>query len=252
MENVTHALIMAFAVLVFVVALSISMYALNSVNSTAKAIAYMTDETNYYDNINVSASSRTTRIVEADTIVPTLYRYYKENFSVKIFDATSGTKNLLQIFDVDTEGKIYKASAMTNSVLNQPKNREYKLLLDIYGNKITAANASTNPYLFEAPWIGNTKVDTKTRIDLYVKGEVGYINNIKLDYTQNSFKKLLEKQNSYNASATTTRYEFVETFVKYTYTGDTITVENGEDIETITGNKQPEDKVEITYTLKEI
>jgi hypothetical protein len=162
MENASHALIMAFSVFVFVIALSISMYALTNVNTTAKSIIYMSDKTNYYDNIDVTASSRTTRIVDADTIIPTLYRYYKENFSVKIYDETTGTKQLMQIFDIDTEGKVYRASAMTATQLNSSSNRVYKLLLEQYGN------VSGNSYLFEAPWIGNTQVDTKTRIDLYV------------------------------------------------------------------------------------
>jgi hypothetical protein len=169
MENASHAVIMAFSVLVFVIALTVSMHALATVNTTAKSIIYMSDKTNYYDNLNVTSDSRTSRIVDVDTIIPTLYRYYKENFSVKIYDETSGTKKLVQIFDIDTEGKIYRASAMTTSQLSETKNREYKLLLNIYGKKFDNASDSTNPYLFQAPWIGNTSVDTKTRVDLYVK-----------------------------------------------------------------------------------
>jgi hypothetical protein len=164
MENVSQALIMAFSVLVFVIALSVSMYALTNVNTTAKSIVYMSDKTNYYDNLSVTASDRTSRVVDSDTIIPTLYRYYKENFSVKIYDETSGTKELMQIFDIDTEGKIYRASAMTSAQLTSSANREYKLLMEVYGD----VSRNPYPYLFQAPWIGNTQVDTKTRIDLYV------------------------------------------------------------------------------------
>ena len=44
--------------------------------------------------------------------------------------------------------------------------------------------------------------------------------------------------------------EIEERFVQYNYSGDTISVGEGENIETLTGNKIPDSKVEITYTIK--
>ena len=241
MENALDALKMAFAMLVLVIALSTAIYALNVTNSTVKTIVYMNDKTNFFDNFDITAETKTYRIVDVDTIVPTLYRYYKENFSVKIYD---GDK-LVQIFDINTEGKVNKASALRPSL----RNREQNILLSIYGDK-NPTDDSTNPYLFEAPWIGNTNVDTKTRVDLYVNGQRGYINNVLVDYTKNNLQKLIDKKNE-NTNENS-KYGFVESFVKYTYSGDTISVGEGQDIETITGSKQPEDKIEITYTLKRI
>lgn len=237
MENALDAMKMAFAMLVLVIALSTAIYALNVTNSTVKTIVYMNDKTNFFDNLDVTAETKTYRIVDADTIVPTLYRYYKENFSVKLYNEDK----LVQIFDINTEGKVNKASALRPSLRNQ----EQINLLSIYGDK-NQTDDSTNPYLFEAPWIGNTNVDTKTRVDLYVNGQSGYINNVLVDYTKNNLQKLIKKKKENSG------YEFVESFVKYTYSGDTISVGEGEDIETITGSKQPEDKIEITYTLKRI
>ena len=43
--------------------------------------------------------------------------------------------------------------------------------------------------------------------------------------------------------------EIEERFVQYNYSGDTISVGEGENIETLTGNKIPDSKVEITYTI---
>ena len=103
---------------------------------------------------------------------------------------------------------------------------------------------STNPYLFEAPWIGNTNTDAKARVDLFIKGEIGYINNVKVDYSNNNLETFL--------SGVVEEYRLVESFVKYTYSGDTISVGKGDDIETITGSKQPEDKIEIIYSIKRI
>ena len=64
MEDAVHALMMAFAVIVFVIAFTISMY----------------------DNIDFeSGKDKTTRIVDANTIIPTLYRYANEDFCVRIY-----------------------------------------------------------------------------------------------------------------------------------------------------------------------
>ena len=41
-----------------------------------------------------------------------------------------------------------------------------------------------------------------------------------------------------------------EEFVKYNYTGDTISVGEGDNIETLVGNKIPDSKIEITYTIE--
>ena len=239
MENAVDAVKMAFAMLVLVIALSTAIYALGITNNTVKSIIYMNDRTNFYDNLDVTADSKTYRLVDSDTIVPTLYRYYKENFSVKIYDEDT----LVQIFDINTEGEINKASSIRPALRDEAQNA----LISKYGNKtVGTAEDSTNPYLFEAPWIGNTTTDTKTRVDLYVNGECGYINNIFVDYRNNNLQRLIEKKEANSG------YEFVESFVKYTYTGDTISVGEGEGIETITGSMQPEDKIEITYTLKKV
>lgn len=107
--------------------------------------------------------------------------------------------------------------------------------MSLYGD---TSLTTTNPYLFEAPWIGNTSKDIKTRVDLYVKGECAYINGTKVDYRLNS----LLGENSFRDNPL-----FEEEFIQYTYKGDTISVGEGEDTETITGNSKPEDKIVIIY-----
>ena len=72
------------------------------------------------------------------------------------------------------------------------------------------------------------------------------VKHIKFTDRNNNLQRLIEKKEANSG------YEFVESFVKYTYTGDTISVGEGEGIETITGSMQPEDKIEITYTLKKV
>lgn len=227
MDNAVEAMKMAFAMIVFIIALSATMYLLNTAASTSQLLLYYTDESNYLDNIDVIGDVRKRR-VNVESMIPTLYRYYKENFAVQIYNLSG---EMVQIFDVNIEGKLRRAAGTTLA----RRTEEQKALVSLYGDTNLT---STNPYLFEAPWIGNTSNDIKTRVDLYIKGECAYINGTKVDYTQNS----LLGNNSFRDNP-----QFEEEFIQYTYKGDTISAGEGEDTETITGNSKPEDKIVIIY-----
>ena len=227
MDNAVEAMKMAFAMIVFIIALSATMYLLNTASSTSQLLLYYADESNYLDNIDVIGDVRK-RNVNVETIIPTLYRYYKENFAVQIYNLSG---DLVQIFDVNIEGKLRRAAGTTLA----HRTEEQKALVSLYGD---TSLTTTNPYLFEAPWIGNTSKDIKTRVDLYVKGECAYINGTKVDYRLNS----LLGENSFRDNPL-----FEEEFIQYTYKGDTISVGEGEDTETITRNSKPEDKIVIIY-----
>ena len=227
MDNAVEAMKMAFAMIVFIIALSATMYLLNTASSTSQLLLYYADESNYLDNIDVIGDVRK-RNVNVETIIQTLYRYYKENFAVQIYNLSG---DLVQIFDVNIEGKLRRAAGTTLA----HRTEEQKALVSLYGD---TSLTTTNPYLFEAPWIGNTSKDIKTRVDLYVKGECAYINGTKVDYRLNS----LLGENSFRDNPL-----FEEEFIQYTYKGDTISVGEGEDTETITGNSKPEDKIVIIY-----
>ena len=227
MDNAVEAMKMAFPMIVFIIALSATMYLLNTAASTSQLLLYYTDESNYLDNIDVIGDVRKRR-VNVESMIPTLYRYYKENFAVQIYNLSG---EMVQIFDVNIEGKLRRAAGTTLA----RRTEEQKALVSLYGDTNLT---STNPYLFEAPWIGNTSKDIKTRVDLYIKGECAYINGTKVDYTQNS----LLGNNSFRDNP-----QFEEEFIQYTYKGDTISAGEGEDTETITGNSKPEDKIVIIY-----
>lgn len=233
MENAVDAIKMAFGMIVFVMAMTATMYLFTLASSTSQVLLYAADETNYFDNVKINGetdgNSINTRTVSVETIIPTLYRYYKENFAVQIYNKDN---KLVQIFDVNIEGKVRKAA----STVSSKRTGEQKALMSLYGVTLTgnASNDSINPYLFEAPWIGNTSKDIKTRIDLYVNGECGYINNTKVDYRNNNLLKCFDKET-----------RFTEEFTQYAYKGDTIASEDG--TETITGNVKAETKIVIIY-----
>ncbi len=81
MENAVDALKMAFAVMVFVMALSLAIYMFSQARETADIVLHSSDVTQYMSYEQVSEGSEN-RIVGLESIVPTLYKYYKENYTV--------------------------------------------------------------------------------------------------------------------------------------------------------------------------
>ena len=237
-DNAVQALTIAFSVFVFVIALSVGMFMLSEARSTSEALLFYADRTAYYDNVEINSTSEdlvddediksgTARIVNTDTIIPTLYRYYKENFCVKIYDADN---NLIQVFDVYADGIVHNSAGDTEArKQNSPAQRSNYAYQQMY-------NDSTKPYyLFEAPWLGSTE-NVNTRIDYFVRGVAGYINNIYVDYTTNNiFSKAVQQG-----------IQFKENFINYSYTGQTIQTEDGDSLVTGASSK---DKIVIIYKM---
>ncbi len=245
-ENASQALMMAFAIFIFVMALSLAMFLFSKVSTTSETLALYTDSTRFYDNVAVVGREGIERYVNTETIIPTLYRYYKENFCVKIYDATglyvqnSTEENpgLIQIFDVLLEDKVGQAVINTaaNGIYNQTdgtKNYQAYALKSIYNDENSLI------YMFGAPWLDSTE-NMKLRVDYFINGDAGYINNNWVDYTNNPFHKMRTLEN---------KYQFKEKFVSYSYTGETMETEDGDVLVTGADSK---DKVVITYTLVDI
>lgn len=104
MENAADALKIAFAVMVFVLALSLSISCLSEANSAVQAVAFMRDrETNY---TYVTPSSKLTRIVGVETVVTSMYKAYEENFQIRFYKA-DGTE-LFLYYRTDNNGNRIK------------------------------------------------------------------------------------------------------------------------------------------------
>ncbi len=82
MENASEALMMAFGVLIFVLALTVAINSFNQVKSVSDVVLYTKDETNYYDYQGATGKASESRVVGLETIIPTLYKYYNENYTV--------------------------------------------------------------------------------------------------------------------------------------------------------------------------
>ena len=240
MENASHAIYMAMAMLLFVIGFTYALYMVNRLTSTVDTLVYRIDETNYYDSVAVEdwvsdSDDDVYKIVGIDSIIPTLYRYYKESFCVKIVDKNG---NLLQLFDTTVEGEVNTASTLSTSA----RSDQQKALLALYN---TSGEAY---YLYGAPWISDTE-DAKMRVDMYIAGKKGYINNVLVDYSK---KYSVGGTNKYIYLNYYEGKSFKEIFSIYTYEGDTLTVETtdeGEAYETITGTQDTSSKIVITYQL---
>lgn len=121
MENAADALLIAFAVLIFIIALSVNLTSLSQAKEVADIVLFYSDRENFQtplkdDSLNVYNGGRT---VTVDTVIATIYRCAKEKFSVKIIDDEIYTfeydvqtqdeiKNKIQDFIENHSGKKYR------------------------------------------------------------------------------------------------------------------------------------------------
>ena len=92
MENVTDALKMAFAVFIFIVGLGTAMHMFSLARQTSDFVVQTADETKYYSYENGGGSEY--RIVGLETIIPTIYKYSKENYALKFVDSSGNDLKL--------------------------------------------------------------------------------------------------------------------------------------------------------------
>ena len=81
MENAADALKIAFAILIFVIAITIVFTMISKVKSTADDVLFYADDTNYQQHVN---SRETNRTVSKAEVVSALHRYNKESLAVTV------------------------------------------------------------------------------------------------------------------------------------------------------------------------
>lgn len=134
MENAAEALKMAAAVLVFVLALSISINAFGEVRQASQMIIDNKDRE--YDYTYVEDYGTTQRVVGAETIVPSIYKAYKENYKIVFVFKTAELK----------ENGLYKKAYMSDripiysidlekDVLGSDEQKEKFIRALLYGSK---------------------------------------------------------------------------------------------------------------------
>lgn len=97
MENVVDALKMAFAVFAFMIAFAVGIYVINQTKSTSDVMMRATDETtsmDYTQELDLdSIKAGEKRKVGIETIIPTIYKYATEKYTI-IFKDGRGNYNI--------------------------------------------------------------------------------------------------------------------------------------------------------------
>ena len=102
MENLTEALKMAFAIMMFILALTLSLSSFSQAREAIDAIITMRDREKEYTYVETSDTFQT-RIVGIETIIPTIYTAYKENYMIEFYES-DGVTPIILYKDVDDTG----------------------------------------------------------------------------------------------------------------------------------------------------
>lgn len=147
MENAADALQMAAAVLIFVVALTISINAFSQARSVSSEVLSYNDREYEYtyveENLNPDGTTTTKRIVFLESIVPSIYKAYKENYKI-VFDDDGNTSTISASNILGNDG-IYRVKDdagndvavytidLQNEVLGNDTQKEQFLMAILYG-----------------------------------------------------------------------------------------------------------------------
>lgn len=103
MENAVEALKIAFAVLMFVMALSLGISSISNANNAVNSIISLNDRETDYSYVTPTGYSRT---VGVETIVPILYKAYQENFEVRFYKKNGDPLAIYYATDSNGDRKI--------------------------------------------------------------------------------------------------------------------------------------------------
>ena len=131
MENAMDALKIAAGVLMFVLALTISISCFSQANEAVTTIVNMRDRDVQIAYDNIQSSNKLTRIVGIETIVPTMYKTYEENIEIYFKDSNG---NPIPIY-YKTGGN---GERVKDETTNQPITVDYvNLAAETYPDKET-------------------------------------------------------------------------------------------------------------------
>lgn len=120
MENVTNSLKIAFAIIMLVLAITLTFSIISQAKATADTVFFAYDETNFYDMSGIKTGDR---VVKKDTVISTLYRLYDESLCIKIENANSEINGEYDSEDYRTRKEAdEKISEVCQEILKLDKN----------------------------------------------------------------------------------------------------------------------------------
>ena len=161
MENAVDALKIAFAALLFTMSLSLAIYMFSEARETADIVLHSSDITEYTEYIEEAEMTGTeNRVVGLETIIPTLYKYYKENYTV-IFRESDGDP--LELYKTKTiNSNNLELSGWSPDYIN-------KYYTNKYDDRICSFDVDEETKRHE-PWTGDAQKNKKM-IDCFIDGE---------------------------------------------------------------------------------
>lgn len=226
MDNLTDGLHIAVSILIFIIAVSLTMYLFSQLTSTAEIVYEIALQPGYYSEIEIDRDENTElgskRIVGKNDIITALYRYPIQTVAITILDVNGKE---YQVFDKYIESQVRTLSSVNNSTLKEI-DKEFLKKFD---------TKHENLYLFGAPWIGSTQAH-RERVDLFVNSENGFINGKPVNYGGKGLKNLNNEK-------------FIETVLNYKISGEGL-YDNLTGIEVVTSESGTY-KTEIIYQATE-
>lgn len=258
MENAVEALMLAFAVMMLVLALSLTIYIFSQAQQTSELMLRLSDPTEYYEYYDYYSRDTNdalgNRIVGIETVIPTLYKYSKERYKVTFRygsieqdePITDENGDTVQLIKVEVGGSIAIYETTTDSNIEWSKS--YKNDFDTTGTSKNICSFDIDEEIKRGEcWTADVKnhLDVMIAGGLYLKPQY---NDKKLDDLTQDEK---DKYTIDYGEGLLTRFQkrkFVE------IVGEVANKKNSEDEgetdenEGITGNKTTTKKV-ITYVL---
>lgn len=185
MDNATDALKMAFAVIVFTMALTIAIIMFSQLNQVSKIVISSTDITQYYE-YEIATNEEQTRIVGLESIIPTLYKYYKENYTV-LFLTKNGTP--LNLYETQTNINLWSEEGSIAKYYTTNKKDYTK-----FDTKPVCTFDVDEETIRHEPWTGSLS-DYKENLDAFLNGGTFYYKSGGIDsegrrgYTYSGFIK---------------------------------------------------------------
>jgi hypothetical protein len=152
MENAVDALKMAGAVLLFVLAISVAIVSFGQAREAADTILdYKDRETVYIDGNLYYKTTGTERTVGLETIIPTIYRAYIENYKI-VFEGLNEPIYTLKLsgntkiakYTIDLETKTTTDGIQINNVALANDEQKSEFLCGILYNDFTKSGSAEN------------------------------------------------------------------------------------------------------------
>lgn len=180
MENAIDALYIGVAVLIFVVALSVSINAFGNARATSQAVLDMKDRE--YDYTYIQGDS-TERIVGCETIIPSIYKAYKEHYKI-VFKFTNSDfylykKGYEKINYIDLEQEVLGENQedFINALLYGDKCKDFLTIQDEFKDKNGQNITLTNTGLYS--YIKSKNATFKEKLGVYIYEETkGNLENL--------------------------------------------------------------------------